>query len=55
MRHGKGKIFSINGYTFEGRFLKDKKNGPGVVHDTDGNVFHEVWDKGELIDRDLTS
>ena len=39
MRHGKGKLVILDGSTYEGYWLNDKKNGQGRFIHVDGDTY----------------
>lgn len=50
VRHGKGKLFYLNGDVFEGSFLRNIKKGPGQYVFKLGGVYHGVWADGMVTD-----
>lgn len=43
MKNGKGTLFLSNGEKFEGTFVADSVEGPGVFYCRNGSKINGVW------------
>ena len=52
VRHGKGREIYENGDEYEGEFVDGKKHGEGIMYHKNGECYKEIWENGELQDKE---